>query len=78
MNTRKMLIGEIMTFLAETGMAESALGRQAVSDPSLMIRLRNGRGMGIDKLDRIRAFMRDYRADAEKAQRRAAKKKAAA
>lgn len=48
--------------MSETGIAEGALGKRAVGDSRVVSRLRAGRGLTIDNLDRIRTFMAAERA----------------
>jgi hypothetical protein len=51
------LIAEISDFCRREGMAESTFGRRAVNDGKLAQRLRDGKRITIDTLERIRAYM---------------------
>jgi len=51
------LIAEISDFCRREGMAESTFGRRAVNDGKLAQRLRDGKRITIDTLDRIRAYI---------------------
>ena len=51
------LLSQISEFCRQTGMAESTFGRRAVNDGKLVARLREGKRITIDTLDRIQAFI---------------------
>lgn len=51
------LLGQISEFCRQLGMAESTFGRRAVNDGKLVQRLREGKRITIDTLDRIQAFI---------------------
>ncbi len=53
------LLGEIETFLAETGMRASYMGHFVCNDGKLVERLRAGRTVTIDTAAAIRAFIAD-------------------
>src|SRR5882762_5956939 len=53
------LLGQISEFCRQAGMAESTFGRLAVNDGKLVARLREGKRITTDTLDRIRAFLGD-------------------
>lgn len=61
MSTRDQLLHEMELFIATTGMKEWQLGKMAVGDSTFFERLRNGTNPRTDTLDRMRAYMRDYR-----------------
>lgn len=41
-------------------MSETKLGSLALKDTALVLKLRHGRSIGIDTLDKLRAFMSTY------------------
>ena len=47
-------------FLRRTGFKETEFGRQAVSDPTLLLDLRRGRSPKLETADRILAFIEAY------------------
>jgi hypothetical protein len=51
------LLGEIESFCRQSGIAESTVGRQAVNDGKLCVRLRNGKDVTLDTAARIRIFI---------------------
>ncbi|MDR3465853.1 MAG: hypothetical protein P4M07_07910 [Xanthobacteraceae bacterium] len=51
------LVGQIAEFCRQAGMAESTFGRLAVNDGKLVSRLREGKRITVDTLERIRAFL---------------------
>jgi len=51
------LLKEIDHFLAETGMAETTLGKRAVNDGKAVKRLRNGGRMWPETAQKLRDFM---------------------
>ncbi len=60
MSTSDLLV-EISDFCRSFGLAESTFGRAAINDGKLVSRLKNGGRITTDTLDRIRAFMSNYR-----------------
>jgi hypothetical protein len=60
MDTRTELITEIEAFVSRTGLAETTLGGRAVKDSRFVSRLRAGRDVTINSVERMRAFMRSY------------------
>lgn len=52
-----LILAPISDFCRQTGMAESTFGRRAVNDGKLVNRLREGKRITIDTLDRIQAFI---------------------
>jgi hypothetical protein len=60
----EQIIQEITAFCREAGLAESTFGRRAVNDGKLTARLRNGGRVTTDTVDRIHAFMSNWRASA--------------
>jgi hypothetical protein len=65
MSTREELLSEIDAFLRRHDMAPTRLGKEALRDPSFVMRLRDMRsdrgGPRSDTIDRIRQWMREYR-----------------
>ncbi len=55
------LLEEIESFLAESGMAESTFGRQAVSDWKFITQLRGGRRVWPETAEKARAFIKECR-----------------
>ena len=53
------ILAEISDYCRQAGMAESTFGRRAVNDGKLVHRLREGKRITVDTLDRIRAFLGD-------------------
>jgi phosphopantothenoylcysteine decarboxylase/phosphopantothenate--cysteine ligase len=51
------LLSEIEAFLAATGMAATALGREAVNDSHLVARLRKGNSVTLKTADKVRAYL---------------------
>ena len=60
----EQIIQEITQFCRETGLAESTFGRRAVNDGKLAARLRSGGRVTTETVDRIHAFMANWRANA--------------
>ncbi len=56
------LLDEIDNFLTASGMAPSTLGRRAVGSGHIVGRLRAGENVTMRTVERLRDFMRDYRA----------------
>lgn len=67
MSTRERLLNKIEAFIARVDLSESSFGVLVARDPSLINKMRRGRSIGIDMVDRIEAFMRDYRPVEKKA-----------
>lgn len=57
--TNDALLAQISAYCREAGMAESTFGRRAVNDGKLVARLREGKHIRVDTLERIRAFLGD-------------------
>ena len=72
MSTRSKLLSEIHDFVSETGIPEGRLGRLSINDPGLVNRLKNGGGLTIANLDRVRDFMHKERERLAKANQGAA------
>jgi len=51
------LVTQIAEFCRQAGMAESTFGRLAVNDGKLVSRLREGKRITVDTLERIRGFL---------------------
>lgn len=54
------LIREIEVYCRRCGIAESTFGRQAINDGKFVSRLRQGKGVTVKTLDRIRAFLHGH------------------
>lgn len=59
-NEVQLLIREIESFCRRAGLAESTFGRLAVGNSKLMSRLRGGRGVTLNTLQRLRDYMRRH------------------
>src|SRR5688500_495759 len=57
----EQIIQDITVFCREAGLAESTFGRRAVNDGKLTARLRNGGRVTTETVDRIHAFMSNWR-----------------
>ena len=57
-----MLIREVEKFLREHGMPATKFGRLAVHDPAFVLDLRNGRIPRQGTINRVKLFMKDYKA----------------
>lgn len=55
--TNDALLAQISAYCREAGMAESTFGRRVVNDGKLVSRLREGKHIRVDTLERIRAFL---------------------
>ncbi len=53
------LLAQISEYCRQAGMAESTFGRRAVNDGKLVHRLREGKRITVDTLERIRGFLGD-------------------
>ena len=53
------LLAQISEYCRQAGMAESTFGRRAVNDGKLVHRLREGKRITVDTLERIQAFLGD-------------------
>ena len=49
---------EVEAFLTETGIGERQFGSKAAGDPSFVTKLRNGAGLRLHTVERVRAWMR--------------------
>ena len=63
-NQANTLLSDIENFIARHGMAESTFGRNAIGDWKLISTLRAGRDLRTSTVERIRAFMNSYVAEA--------------
>ena len=57
MGIPKDLLLEIDSFLLDTGMAESTFGRKVINDGKLVARLRSGKGITTNTLEKVRKFI---------------------
>ncbi len=58
---RELALQEIDAFLDEHKMTDTTLGRLAVNDGHAVFDLRNGGNLTLGRVEKLRAFMRDYR-----------------
>lgn len=64
MMTPEQFRAEVESFLAESGMAPTRLGREALGDPSLVFQVRAGRTPGLRVATKVLTFISEYRAKA--------------
>jgi hypothetical protein len=57
--TREEVLEEIEAYLEAMGWSAAYLGVKAMGNSAFVIRLRNGRNIRVDTVDRIRKFMRE-------------------
>lgn len=57
MLSHEAFIESVEKFLARSGMAPTAFGREAIGDPNLVQDLREGRSVGLKTAERITAFI---------------------
>ena len=62
MDIKAALLAEIDAFLADARMAETTFGRHAVNDGKFVGRLREGSGITVATVDRVRAYIAAERA----------------
>lgn len=55
------LLAEIEAFVAETGLAETTLGGRAVKDSRFVARIRAGKAVTYQNVQRLKEFMREHR-----------------
>lgn len=67
MTTIEALLKEIDAFLREAEMAETTFGRHAVNDGKFVGRLREGAGVTVATVDRVRAYIEGQRQKASAA-----------
>jgi hypothetical protein len=68
MSSADALLSEIDAFLQRTGMTQTQFGQEAMNNGSFVRQLRNGYGVTLRTLDKVRAFMSEW--DAEQKRRR--------
>jgi hypothetical protein len=56
------LVDEIERFLKRTDMSPTRFSIESVGDRAFMTRLKAGKGLTLDRVDRVRAYMRNYNA----------------
>lgn len=57
MATQDQLLAEIVLFCADAGIPETTFGRRVMSDGKFVDRIRQGGGLTVANLDRIRAYI---------------------
>jgi hypothetical protein len=67
MTTVEQLLQDIDRHLAVTGVAETTFGRLAVNDGKFVGRLREGAGVTVATVDRVRAYIESERQKASAA-----------
>lgn len=63
MDEHAAFLAEVNLFLAESGIAATALGRAAVNDGHFVRRLRERRGVTLATVGRVRTYMARHRAE---------------
>jgi hypothetical protein len=63
MITEADLIERIDQFLLDTGMAPTRFGREAANEPAFVTRLRGGMSPTLGRVNRVIAFMDQFRAE---------------
>lgn len=66
MTERDKILTEIETFMANEGISPRQFGIRAMGDSGFVYRLRQGLDIKARTLDRVRAFMQDYRSGPKK------------
>lgn len=61
MSTVATLLAEIEAFLSETGTKATAFGLRALNDGTFVKRLRDGAGVTVGTVDRVRAYIASQR-----------------
>jgi hypothetical protein len=61
MSTRDELIAEIDAFLLRAGWNDYEFGIRVMNDKAFLHRLRRGRSIRLDTIDKVRAFMRGWK-----------------
>lgn len=69
MTAREELLTDIEAFIAKHELRPTHFGLQALNDPAFVFRLRQGKSVRSDTIDRLREFMRDYRPPKRRPQR---------
>lgn len=67
MSEREKLLHDIEAFIAKHDMPETVFGVSAMNDTALLTKLRRGRSVRIDTAEKLRRFMREYKARPKKA-----------
>src|SRR3954468_12232339 len=61
--TAEQILGEIRDYCRQTQTAESTFGRLVVNDGKLVSRLRDGARITTSTLDKVRAYLSEYRTE---------------
>lgn len=61
MSAQSELLAEIEAFLPASGIKETTFGLRAVNDGKFVGRLREGKNVTVNVIDRARQFMRDFK-----------------
>ena len=62
MSEREKLVQDIEKFLEKSGMSPTRFGIESVGRRSLMHQLRSGGGVNLDTAEKLRNFMKDWKA----------------
>lgn len=60
------ILSEVETFIEANRLTPTGFGKLAAQDPRLVFQLRDGRELRRSLRERVRAFMRDYKPEAER------------
>jgi hypothetical protein len=60
MSSAEALLGEIDAFLQRTGMTQTQFGEESMNNRSFVRQLRNGGGVTLRTLDKVRAYMAEW------------------
>ena len=60
MSSADTLLHEIEAFLQRTGMTQTQFGQEAMNNSSFVRQLRNGSGVTLRTLDKVRAFTAEW------------------
>jgi hypothetical protein len=71
MSSADALLSEIEAFLQRSGMTPTQFGLGAMNNSSFVRQLRNGSGVTLRTLDKVRGFMAEHDGGKKRARRRA-------
>ena len=61
MSTREQLIKDIEAFIKRHGLSDAEFGILALNDSSFVLRVKRGMSPTLDRYDRVRRFMDEYK-----------------
>jgi hypothetical protein len=77
MSSADALLGEIDAFLQRTGITQTQFGQKCMNNGSFIRQLRNGSGVTLRTLDKVRSFMAEWDDNDRRRQKRRAEARAA-